>query len=87
MYRCEWERLPAGKAEITGEMLKGGGVVSEDWIPEVIVPLYKGKGEMIQCKNYIDIILLTVSYVFSGSIKLTYNLRFFIVLSHISALG
>ena len=28
------------------------GVVSEDWIPAVIVPLYKGKGERTECTNY-----------------------------------
>ena len=27
-------------------------VVPEDWISAVIVPLYKGKGEMTKCKNY-----------------------------------
>ena len=24
----------------------------EDWISAVIVPLYKGKGERTECKNY-----------------------------------
>ena len=27
------------------------GVVSEDWRSTMIVPLYKGKGERIECKN------------------------------------
>ena len=60
----------AGKDEIIGEMIKGGGdrvmvwiwrlcnmafesgVVSEDWRSTMIVPLYKGKGERTECKNY-----------------------------------
>ena len=28
------------------------GGVSEDWRSGVIVPLYKGKGERTECKNY-----------------------------------
>ena len=28
------------------------GVVPEDWRSAVIVPLYKGKGERNECKNY-----------------------------------
>ena len=36
------------------------GVVSEDWISAVIVPLYKGNGEMTECKNYRGISLLSV---------------------------
>ena len=60
----------AGKDEITGERIKGGGdrvmnwiwrvcnmafesgVVPEDWKSVVIVPLYNGKGENNECKNY-----------------------------------
>ena len=59
-------RKDAGKDEITGEMTQGGGnrvvdwiwrhiesgVVPEDWRSYVIVPLYKGKGERTECKNY-----------------------------------
>ena len=36
------------------------GVVSEDWICDVILLLYKGKGEMTECKNYRSISLLSV---------------------------
>ena len=37
------------------------GVVTEDWRPAVIVPLYKGKVERTECKNYRSISLLSVS--------------------------
>ena len=33
------------------------GVVPEDLRYAVIVPLYKGKGERTECKNYISIYL------------------------------
>ena len=36
------------------------GVVHEDWRSAVIVPLYKGKGERTECKNYKGISLLSV---------------------------
>ena len=36
------------------------GVVPEDWRSAVIVPLYKGKGERNECKNYRGISLLSV---------------------------
>ena len=36
------------------------GVVPEDWRSGVIVPLYKGKGERTECKNYRGISLLSV---------------------------
>ena len=36
------------------------GVVPEDWMSAVIVPLYKGKRERIDCKNYRGISLLSV---------------------------
>ena len=36
------------------------GVVHEDWRYAVIVPLYKGKGERTECKNYGGISLLSV---------------------------
>ena len=36
------------------------GVVPEDWGSAVIVPLYKGKGESTECKNYRGISLLSV---------------------------
>ena len=68
----------AGKDEITGEMMKGGGnrvvnwiwrsynmafkssVVPENWRSTVILPLYKGKRERTECKNYRGISLLIV---------------------------
>ena len=34
------------------------GVVPEDWRCVVIIPLYKGKGEKTECKNYRSISLL-----------------------------
>ena len=36
------------------------GVVPENWISAVIVPLYKGKLQRIECKNYRGISLLGV---------------------------
>ena len=36
------------------------GVVSEDRRSAVMVPLYKGKGERNECKNYRGISLLSV---------------------------
>ena len=36
------------------------GVVPEDWRYAVIVPLYKGKGEGTECKNFRGISLLSV---------------------------
>ena len=36
------------------------GVVPEYWRFDVIVPLYKGKGERTECKNYRGISLLSV---------------------------
>ena len=36
------------------------GVVSEKWRSAVIAPLYKGKGERIECKNYRGISLLSM---------------------------
>ena len=41
-------------------MVCESGVVPEDWISAVIVPLYKGKGEKTECKNYRYISLLSV---------------------------
>ena len=35
-------------------------VVPEDWRSAVVVPLYKGKGEGTECKNYRWISLLSV---------------------------
>ena len=37
-----------------------GGLVPEHWRSTVIVPLYYGKGERIECKNYRSISLLSV---------------------------
>ena len=34
--------------------------MTEDWRSALIVPLYNGKGERIECKNYIGISLLSV---------------------------
>ena len=36
------------------------GSVPDDWRSAVIVPLYKGKGELNECKNYKGISLLSV---------------------------
>ena len=36
------------------------GFVPKDWISAVIIPLYKGKGERAECKNYRGISLLRV---------------------------
>ena len=36
------------------------GIVLEIWRSAVIVPLYKGKGERTECKNYRGISLLSV---------------------------
>ena len=36
------------------------GVVPKDWRSALIVPLYKGKGEISECKNYKGINLLNV---------------------------
>ena len=36
------------------------GFVPEDWKSAVITPLYKGKGERTECKNYRGISLLSV---------------------------
>ena len=43
------------------------GVVPEDWRSAVIVPLYKGKGEKNECKNYRGISLLSaVGEIYTG---------------------
>ena len=34
--------------------------MTEDWRSTVIVPLYKGKGDRTECKNYRGISLLSV---------------------------
>ena len=36
------------------------GIVPEGWRSAVIVPLYKGKGERTECKNYRGISLLSL---------------------------
>ena len=42
-------------------------VVLEDWRSAVIVPLYKGKGERTECKNYRGISLLSmVGKIYAG---------------------
>ena len=40
------------------------GVVFEDWRSAVIVPLYKGKGERTECKNYRGILLSVVGKIY-----------------------
>ena len=41
-------------------------VVPEDWKSTVIVPLNKGKGERLECKNYRGIRLLSVVGKYMG---------------------
>ena len=42
-------------------------VTPEDWRSAVIVPLYKGKGERIECSNYRGISLLNmVGKIYTG---------------------
>ena len=49
-------------------MVIESGVVSEDWRSAVIIPLYKGKGERTECKNYRGISLLrVVGKIYAGS--------------------
>ena len=44
-----------------------GGVVPEDWRSAVIVPMYKGKGQRTECKNYRGICFLRVtSKIYAG---------------------
>ena len=40
-------------------------VVSEDWRSAVIVPMYKGKGERAECKNYRSISLSVVGKIYA----------------------
>ena len=40
--------------------------VPEDWRSAVIVPLYNGKGERTECKNYRGISLSVVGKIYSG---------------------
>ena len=43
------------------------GVVPRDWRSAVNVPLYKGKGERTECKNYSGISLLSmVGKIYAG---------------------
>ena len=43
------------------------GVVAEDWIPAATVPLYRGKRERNECKNYRGIRLLSmVGKIYAG---------------------
>ena len=42
-------------------------VVPEDWRSAVIIPLYKGKGERIECRNYRSIsFLIVICNIYSG---------------------
>ena len=42
------------------------GVVPEDWRSAVIIPLYKGKGERTEYKNYRGISLSVVGKIYTG---------------------
>ena len=43
------------------------GFVPENWRSDVIIPLYKGKGERTECKNYRGISLLSfVGKIYAG---------------------
>ena len=43
-------------------------IVPQDWRSAVFVPLYKGKGEMTECKNYKGISFFTVvGNIYAGS--------------------
>ena len=42
-------------------MASESGVLPEEWRSAVIVPLYKGKRERTECKNYRGISLLNVA--------------------------
>ena len=45
-------------------------IIPEDWRPNVIVPLHKGKGKRIKCKNYRIISLLSVvGKIFKGILE------------------
>ena len=45
------------------------GGVTEDWRSAVIVPLYNGKGERTECKNYGGISLLSVvEKIYAGTL-------------------
>ena len=45
------------------------GAVPEDWRSAVTVPLYKGKGEMTECKNFRGISLSTmVGEIYAGAL-------------------
>ena len=45
------------------------GAVPENWRSAVIVPLYKGKGERTECKNYRGISLLSgVGKIYAGTL-------------------
>ena len=48
-------------------MAFNSGVVPEDWRSAMINPLYKGKGERMECSNYRVITLLTVVNSMQGS--------------------
>ena len=45
------------------------GVVPKDWRSAVIVPLYKGKGERTECKNYGGISLSMVGKIYAGILE------------------
>ena len=55
---------PIGRAEV-----EVSGVVPEDWRSAVIVPLYKDKVKMTECKNYRSISLLSVvGKIYAGTL-------------------
>ena len=49
-----------------GNMVFESGVLPEDWRSAVIVPLYKGKGERTECKNYRGISFSVVGKIYAG---------------------
>ena len=42
------------------------GVVPEDWSSTLIISLYKGKGERVECKNYRGISLNVIGKIYTG---------------------
>ena len=65
--RVSVEMLRAGDGVVASQLYRlfnlcwACGRVPEDWCKAVIVPLYKGKGSQLDCKNYRGISLLSVA--------------------------
>ena len=59
--RGEWEssKMERQQVRLCNVAFESGGVLG-DWRSVVIAPLYKGKGEKTECKNYRGISLLSV---------------------------